>query len=620
MRQPYPDSAAGLLNVSRREQARVIDPSDLLVQPRALTWCSSLWRRATASVQADASRAEWVWLGAATLLVLLLTLVPPTVGRAVGPQDRVHVGTFWYTGDFTQYLAAMHEGASGPSWLIRDHFSAEPHDPVFMYPLYVAIGKIAAASQLPTMSIFAACELLMRLTLPIAVYVFLSAFVRNVVERRLGFVLAVFSGGFVIWLDLGRLLLSGEPGATTMDLTVAVPYVEMLAFATLFAAPHIGLGLALTLLSVVCFLAACRGRQHAFHLLAGATLLLGLVHPFNLPVLPCIFLAYGLLETLVHRHLAWRPLQGAALTGLVAAPFVLYNFATFTSTAFWSQTYGAQQSMLSPPPWAFPIIFGIVFLLAPLGVYRLGKTWKPEQRLLVTFVVVELAWMYVPVPYQRRFALGLQPALAAVAALGWPLLRNGSLRLVERLKVPASRRSALAVRLALYPLLILGVGDSLWAYSNVVVSAATNHPSRLYFVGRDKYEASYWVAQHSTQDDVTAAEFLSSAVLGGLVPGAVVVGNPIATLRFQDKLDTMVKLYRGELSADAAERFLAENRVRYVLEGPEEREWGDWDPGLQLGLPIAARIGDVVIYERPPGGTEAPQAGEHPLGPTDKQA
>src|SRR5437660_12278379 len=153
---PYPEGPQSFSPVHFRVRRSV-----LVTRPSvSFTWLSI-------------TRAEWVWLGAMTLFVLGLTLIPPTVERLFGPVDRVHLGTYWWSGDFTQYLAAMRDGASSPSWLIEDHFSAESHEPILMYPLYVALGKIATASGLPIMTLYAACELLMRLMLPIALYLFM---------------------------------------------------------------------------------------------------------------------------------------------------------------------------------------------------------------------------------------------------------------------------------------------------------------------------------------------------------------------------------------------------------------------------------------------------------------
>src|SRR5438128_1274966 len=68
----------------------------------------------------EISRSERRWLATVTLLLVLLAQGPPTVERLWGLTDRVHVGTYWYHTDFSAYLAAMREGASSPSWLIRN--------------------------------------------------------------------------------------------------------------------------------------------------------------------------------------------------------------------------------------------------------------------------------------------------------------------------------------------------------------------------------------------------------------------------------------------------------------------------------------------------------------------
>src|SRR5687768_1900458 len=103
-------------------------------------------------------------------MIFLLVLTPPTLARLFGPADRVHLGTYWYTTDFTVYLAAMREGMVSPSWLIHNHMTAEAHNPAFLFPLYVGIGKLAAVSGLPIMALYAVAETLGRLALILGVY------------------------------------------------------------------------------------------------------------------------------------------------------------------------------------------------------------------------------------------------------------------------------------------------------------------------------------------------------------------------------------------------------------------------------------------------------------------
>src|SRR5439155_11687709 len=111
-----------------------------------------------------------------------------------------------------------------------------------------------------------------------------------------------------------------------------------------------------------------------------------------------------------------------------------------------------------------------------------------------------------------------------------------------------------------------------------------------------------WIAQHTGPDDVTASSFTTGNALAGVVPGRVLIGYAAATLDFRTKYETIGALYRGELEVPRAQEFLRENRVSYLVVGPEERKLGSHDPGAQLGLPEAVRVGSAVAYRVAPLG------------------
>lgn len=489
---------------------------------------------------ATVTRAEWAWVTVLTLLILVLTQIPATTTRVFGPDDRVHFGTYWYVSDFSQYRAAMREGATSNSWLVHDHFSAEPHEPVFMYPLYVGIGKVAAATGLPDLGIYAAVELLMRVTVPISLYLFVSIVITPISGRRFAFVLAALSGGFGVIFGLGEALTATEASATTGK--ALNTFVETVTFGTFLAAPHVGFGLALTLLAVIAFAAASRGADLALTLLVITILLLAALHPFNLPVLLCTFVVFGVLASLRARRPAWRPLGAAAIAAVAGAPVLIYNFITFTYTPFWMQTYGLQNVMPSPRPWDLPLDYGVVLLLAPLGLIALRRQTTLEQRLMLTWLAVGLVWMYLPVPYQRRFAFGLQPALAALAALGWPYVRPGLTRALGRIRVPERRRAGVARRLAHYPLILLAFVTPLSAFLVIVAAAATNAPLTLYLLDRDSYAVGEQIAAHLGPDEVVAGSFNTGNILAGIVPGRVLLGYEVATLDATGKKQALAAL------------------------------------------------------------------------------
>ena len=232
---------------------------------------------------------EWRWLTVVGAVVLALCALPYLVWLGWGPRDLVHVGSFWYPRDFTVYLAAMQQGAQSPSWLIYDRFTPEPHQPVFMFPVYVAIGKLAAALGAAPLAVYYAAEVLGRVGLLAALYLFAASLLPSVGQRRLALALMLVGTNLGLWValllgPLGPLLGEGEglPLGASLEVTT---------FGVFLAPLHLMLGLACTLLAVVAFAAAADARAGwwARSALAGAVLGLALVHPFNLPVVLAVF-------------------------------------------------------------------------------------------------------------------------------------------------------------------------------------------------------------------------------------------------------------------------------------------------------------------------------------------
>src|SRR5207248_9214508 len=169
--------------------------------------------------------------------------------------------------------------------------------------------------------------------------------------------------------------------------------------------------LALTLLCVPIYLRALQRGGSWIALLGGTVLTLSLVHSFNTPVLVSVLVA----------HAVWtgrRAWPAAIVAAVAAAPMALYSILLYQTDPFWSGTYSLQNLMPSPAPWLLPLDFGLVLLAAPFAWPRL-RSWPLERRrLILLWVLVGVVFMYAPVPYQRRFAFGVQPGLAVLAAVG----------------------------------------------------------------------------------------------------------------------------------------------------------------------------------------------------------
>lgn len=572
----------------RARAAHSADPLASVAEPPrpispSLTGGSEAGRQAHRSPQAQPTAvsaavghiapAEWRWLAALGAGLGALLAVPYAVWLLAGPAALVHIGSFWYPRDFMVYLAAMHQGAESPSWLIVDRFTPEPHAPVFMFPVYVALGKLAALLRVPLLAVYYAAEWGGRLALLAALYGFAAAFLPTVGQRRLALGLMLMGTNLGLWAALALLAL--QPAAASPEALALGASLEVTTLGVFLAPLHLMLGLACTLWAVAAYAAATTPGTgaRAWLALTAAILGLGLVHPFNLAVVVGVLASHAALEGVSTRCWPSRAALAVAVAGAVALPFVAYNYATFRLDPFWSVVYSAQNEVPSPAPPRLLIDYGPVLWLAPLALRAWPRPWSSRQRLVLLWVALLLVALYAPVPFQRRLAFGLQPGLAVLAAAGLAWLGL-------QLAPPGRRRLGIA-------LLLAGLPTAAFLYAGMVLSAATNYPVEVYAARRDEWAAGEWLAAHMAPDEVVLATEESGFWLAALVPGRVFLGHKGITYDVADKravVDAVLTASPGEVA-----RMLAAHGIHYLYYGPRERARG----------PLAEAPGLVLVYQTP---------------------
>src|SRR5205807_2226346 len=128
-----------------------------------------------------------------------------------------------------------------------------------------------------------------------AIYAFAACFVRDGRIRRLAVALALGTLGLDTLAALARGLFGAvgiEAIANLLPDTIN-PYLEVSSFGALLSAPHLMLGLALTLLCAPIYLRAVAGQRVWLAVLAATVISLSLVHSFNTPVLVSVLLVHG---------------------------------------------------------------------------------------------------------------------------------------------------------------------------------------------------------------------------------------------------------------------------------------------------------------------------------------
>jgi hypothetical protein len=472
-------------------------------------------------------------------LALAAGLLPLALSACCAPAGLTGFGTPWFSNDFAQYESALRQGAQQPGWLVHDQLTAEPHQPAFMFPLYVLLGKISAITHVSGEWLERGTEILARAALVIALWRFCETFASGRATARAALLLTLFGGGFELFAAALRAPYTGNWS------------YEANTFGLLFSAPHIPLALAATLELARAWLRPVRApAASALIAAAGLGASIALLHPFHVPVL---LAAVGLVG-LVY----WRTgqgsgsLMGAVAAGLGAAPVLWPTVQTFNFDPFWSATYRAQNLLPSPAPHELLIEFGPTLLLALGGAYALRGRVAPFG-ILIWLLLGAIA-MYVPVPYQRRLSFGLHPALAVVAAN----------TLIATCAALSPRRAAWLRRVVV----ALAPSSTVLILAGMSYSAVLNWPTHVYRSTTDLDAAARWLDERAGPNEVILADWDVSNYLAARTPARVMGGHPVATLRAAEKQAMIGTVFAHTASREVARQFGAQ----WLVYGPDEAD------------------------------------------------
>jgi chromate transport protein ChrA len=511
----------------------------------------------------EATLRQHSWLLGVLAIALLIGQLPWMLSACCAPAGATGLGTVWFVNDFAQYESAMRQGAQQPGWLVFDVFTAEPHQPALMFPLYVGAGKLAAFLGVPAMAIEKVLELLARTLLVLSLWRFCRAFATNLSAARWALGLTLFASGFEV--------LTGLLGLYNGNWSY-----ETNGFGLLFAAPHVPLAMAATLELARDGLLPRPSLKRRW-LVKNALLaaVVALLHPFHTPVLLGALGLAGLVFWRTGRGPA--NLAGGLAAALGALPVLWPTVANFSLNGlnnFWVATYSTQNLLPSPAPHELLVELGPTLLLALGGAIALRGRIAPFG--LLVWVLLSLAAMYVPVPYQRRLSFGLQPAIAVLAAN----------TLIATCIALDTRRAGL-LRLGLVASASLG---TVLIVVSVIASSFRNAPLPIYRSTTDLDRAATWLDAQAKPGEVILANWQAANFLAPRTPARIFGGHPVATLHPAEK-----QLAIDTVFAHASSLAVAQGLgVHWLVYGPDEASLPGPDtlgPAFQSG---AVRVYRVV--------------------------
>ena len=395
-------------------------------------------------------------------------------GRSAEPFSPL--GVFWNEEDNLQYIAWCRQAAEG-RWLFADRFTLEPHDHVVFHPLFLLIGRIAAAIGATPLCVMVAGGVAVIPVITTAAYC-CARFLGLSVSTARSAVLILSAGygmsrlGGVIWSTA-----TGSAGGPLPPWLVGADlfYYDALFFPTFFEYPFITICYAV--LAVQCAVLARADAQAV----VGATssrwlialvllqLLLGLSHPYEhiliaaaygLAIIGSFVVPGGSRETTRRRF----PVLVALV---VPSGLVVAYYLWLSQLPVWRDV--ARQSLAIPCPRTVWILgYGALLPLAVVGGWLVIRDLHRSRSLGPDDVenasdCGRCLWLVTWAALVLGLLIGLESSRSKVCAGGYlPLAMLGAIAM-EPLRSRATSAGYTArtglrfiVRLALWALLLQG--------------------------------------------------------------------------------------------------------------------------------------------------------------------
>jgi len=266
------------------------------------------------------------------------------------------------------------------------------------------------------------------------------------------------------------------------------------------------------------------------------------------------------------------------------APALIYLLFLYSSNSIgreWSRIISA----LSPSPIQYLMGFGIVALLAGLGLPLLWNKQQFAGRVLVAWVAFQSLLLYAPVSFQRRLVEGLQLPLSIGASVGIFWLIN---RIPSRGQRKRLRRPVLAAVIALASITNVG-------FTVAETSQLTPADPRRY-VSSDLIGAFKWLSANAEPDSILFSAYKTGNIAPMFSGLRVYIGHYDLTIHCRDKQDQVEAFYSGRMSGSEASSLLATNRASYVIYGPFEREISPEFAQPDCLMPVY-NAGDVQLFK-----------------------
>lgn len=504
------------------------------------------------------SRREKRFIVIVSLLLIVITSFNYCLGWLIGENtENRYLGTNQrYREDVSVYISYIEQAKEG-NILFENLYSSEPQPKLFLAPLWLVIGWLAVIFHLPSLLAFHLVRIILIPILVWLAYLFLARIFRSVHKRITAALIFFFSGGFGFFF-LSRYFTS--PESKPIDLWLP----ESNSFLTIYHSPHWLLALIL-ILAVYQLLLVNLDKKgiKPFVLASFLTILLGVIHPYDLIVIVPVY-GYVILHKTLKERIFWPNLLKYIIFLIIAGMPLLYFFLLRNFDPVFSGWF-SQNVTFSAKISSTILGYGLVFILMLIGFYRFFRDLakKPYRYFIVVWLLINFSLLYFPnVLVQRRLVLGMLFPLSVLATEGIWLI-NQKLEAIKQFQIKKIFLITLAIVLPITNLLVLTLDFS---------SILTYHDLPFY-LEKDYVEALAYLEKETDYEATILADYYVSNAIPGQIAHKVYSGHPHQTIHYEEKKELVTSFYFTNTQDYLKKTWLNQSGIKYVIVGPHEVKW-----------------------------------------------
>lgn len=527
-------------------------------------WRGGRYRR---KISAVLQNHELRWAAGLALLAVVLTSLPFLVAPVLLETGSTFSGFLINPVDGFSYLAKMRQGAD-LVFEIRLPYAPEPGPGVLLFVYQLILGGISSVIGLPQILTYHAARVLGALAMLGSSYFF---FVRTLPTPRAkwaAFVLTLFGSGVG-----GIALLMG-----LLPIDLWVP--EAIPFLSAYANAHFPLATAalITSVTLILFPKILPDARQAVLFLGG--LLLALLQPFTVAAIGIVLGVWLVVERLHGTQAvqlrSWVVGMTAFLAG--ALPMLVYTLGVIRRHPV---LFAWNAQNLTPTPGIMEVLlgYGLVLILAVVGMLLGNARGRSSGRLLITWAILGFIMLYLPVSLQRRLTLGLFIPLAALAGVGLDAIASTR----RRFALLMAATIALSV-----PSHLVVIGSGLVAVSRGEAGVVMSESDQALLE---------WIGLNISEDPLILAGLESGNRLPAYSDVRVLYGHPFETPHSDAQKALVRELWNWDGDPVLGLQALRAAGVEYAFYGEEEQKLGI--PSWLSLAEFAHREGDSDLYKVP---------------------